>query len=157
MVETPGSIGKYMKELAFGLLIFLSILFSLHPYLRHWLREQILSEPRTILSTTNAYVIGNHHLQKIIKIKTKEGLALEIYEPSEDGRPNLIQKIQLPDHIDGYFYLNQSATNLAVLDVNRDQTLEIVAPTFDHNLTGHLNIFKYDQLSQRFVALAAEP
>jgi hypothetical protein len=81
---------------------------------------------------------------------------LEIYSPTENGQPNLLQTIELNDSLDGYFYIKNAATNLALFDINNDRKIEIVAPTFDANLSPHLNVFTYDSKIQRFIPVTGE-
>ena len=57
----------------------------------------------------------------------------------------LLGSIKLPDQRDGYFYFQGKATNLALDDLDGDEVLEIIVPSFGEIFRARLNIFKYDQ------------
>ncbi len=96
-------------------------------------------------------VLGDGTPIQVAKIRTRDSLILEIYAPSKDGSRALIDRIVLEESRDGYFTLNGSLTNLAIDDVDGDNKMEIIAPAFDHNLTAHLNVFRFDRESKTFL------
>ena len=61
--------------------------------------------------------------------------------------------IPLPDHKDGFFLYQGEATNLALEDVDGDQQLDIIAPSYDNNLVARLNVYSYDQRSENLSKL----
>ena len=86
----------------------------------------------------------------VLKIKTEEGLSLEIYSVDKTEGMTLMAKIPLSEKRDGYFSLKGNATNLALTDVDQDGAMEIVAPTYDDQMVPRLNIFKYNAESKHF-------
>ena len=46
------------------------------------------------------------------------------------------------------------ATNLALKDIDGDNSMEIIVPTYDSNLVAHLNVYKYDPFSRRFIQMS---
>lgn len=120
----------------------LSFFAAVHSDTRKSIRDFVFKDYRRVLST--AQVKLNKIDVTIAKIRTTDALFLEIYELLPGGGSKLIKKIDLPDSRDGYFSFNGRATNLAVDDINDDGELEILAPTFDNNLVGHLNVYSLD-------------
>jgi hypothetical protein len=128
----------------------LAILAALHPDVRSEARGLFIRDYRTIVSTAKSDLFGAQSSVTIVKVKTREALALEIYEAAEDGTSRLIQKITLPDAKDGYFNFNGQATNLAVDDIDGDGRPEILAPSFDQNLVGRLNVYQFNPETKNF-------
>ena len=141
-----------IKGLRFGLtLVFtLMLVASLHPVARTSLRGILVPNQRVITSTLQADLMGDGTVFTIAKIKTRDSLLIEIYEALAEGKTKLVEQIELPNQKDGYFNFNGQATNLAVDDINNDGRLEILAPSFDHNLTGHVNIYSDDKDNKSF-------
>lgn len=87
---------------------------------------------------------------RVLKVKKKDLLALEIYRVDENQQITLIQQLNLPDANDGYFHVNSQATNLAAIDIDQDGKSEIIAPSFDRNLVAHLNVYKFNPQAETF-------
>jgi hypothetical protein len=89
---------------------------------------------------------GNGIKDQVVKVKTSEGLFIEVYAPRDHGQFGLQQELiasaQLPDKKDGYFTFNGEVTNLAVDRVDRDNKPKILASSFDGDLVGHLNVYQ---------------
>lgn len=81
----------------------------------------------------------------VAKIRSRDALFVEIYEPMADGSQKLVERIELADKKDGYFKFQDQLTNLAVADIDSDGQPEIMVPSFDQNLIGHLNVYRYDK------------
>ena len=124
---------------------------ALHPETRVFVRTLISnSDQRTVISTAQAKLAGDARVFTVAKVRTDGQLSLEVFENYGDGQQKLVERIQLPDARDGYFDFNGHASNLALSDINGDGRPEIVAPTFDNNLVGHLNIYGFDPESNAF-------
>lgn len=134
---------------------FVAFAAALYPDARSGLRSILLKDYRHVLSTVTADLAGDGSPHIIAKVKTRGGLSLEIYETLPSGTTKLIETIAMDDKKDGYFDFNGQAANLAVDDVDHDGRLEILAPSFDHNLVGHLNIYTYDKSARSFQKLVA--
>jgi hypothetical protein len=133
-----------------GALSALGIIASLNSDLRNELRSAALSDYRSVLSTAQGHLLGDAVLFTVAKIKTRDALFLEIYESTGAGQNRFVEKIQLSDRRDGYFNFNGQATNLAIADLDGQGRPSILAPTFDDDLVGRLNVFKYDPGARGF-------
>jgi hypothetical protein len=115
--------------------------------LRSNVRSLIRPNYRVILAVAMADLDGSGLKDQIVKVKTSEGLFLEVYAPRSHGdfglQQELIASAQLPDKKDGYFTFNGEVTNLAVDRVDRDKHPKILASSFDGDLVGHLNVYRY--------------
>ena len=128
----------------------LMLIASLHPDVRSQIRTSVLKDFRVVVSTAKGDLLGVGTHLTVAKVKTRDSLLLEVYESVADGTQRLMERIELPDKKDGFFNFNGQATNLAIDDVDGDGRLEIIAPSFDQNLVGHLNIYHYDQGARGF-------
>ncbi|MCB0340774.1 MAG: hypothetical protein H6626_11195 [Pseudobdellovibrionaceae bacterium] len=106
---------------------------------------------RKILATVTGDLFNDGSSVKVIKIRTANGLLLEVYGSSDTGARPLLGRINWPDPKDGYIYIEDRATNLALVDLNDDGVREIVAPSFDQKLTGHLNAYRFDPETKSFL------
>lgn len=118
---------------------------ALHPDVRSSMHTALVKDYRIILSTARGDLLGTGSEMTVAKIRTRDGLFIEIYEAKDDGSQRLVERFELADKKDGYFNFNGQATNLAIDDVDGDGRPEILVPSFDQNLVGHLNIYRYDQ------------
>lgn len=132
-----------------GLFVFM-LIAALHPDVRSAVRGTVSPNFRNVVSTAQADLAGNGSQMTIVKIKTQDSLILEVYEPTADGAQKLVERIKLADKKDGFFTFNGQATNLAADDIDGDGKAEILAPSFDKNLVGRLNIYRYDSESRGF-------
>jgi hypothetical protein len=128
----------------------ISLVSVLHPDVRSQIRGAFVHDFRTIVSTARGDLLGNGTQLTVVKVKTQNSLGLEVYQAEADGSNRLLEHIELPDKKDGYFNFNGQATNLAIDDVDGDGRPEIVAPSFDQNLVGRLNIYKFKAESNSF-------
>ena len=64
------------------------------------------------------------------------------------GNISLLEKYQLPDDHDAYFNFGGTMSNLVVADIEKTGTPQIVVPSFDKDLIGHLNVFQFDNSSR---------
>jgi hypothetical protein len=123
----------------------LMLVAALHPDVRSAVRGSVMKDYRMVVSTAHGDLLGNGVDLTVAKVRTRDALLIEIYEPKTNGGVKLIGRIELPDKKDGFFNFNGNATNLAIDDIQGDGRLEILAPSFDQNMVGHLNIYHYDQ------------
>lgn len=121
------------------------LIATMHPDVRSAMRGSFVKDQRMVVSTVHADLIGDGTRFQIAKIKTQDALLLEIYENLPNGGTRLIERTVMTDKRDGFFTFNGQATNLAVEDINGDGRPEILAPSFDNNLVGHVNIYSYDK------------
>jgi len=131
--------------------LFATLLFvALHPDVRSQVRGSLVQDYRTIVSTASGHLAGDERNFTVAKVKTRDSLSLEIFELVEGGKQKLVEKIVMADAKDGYFNFNGQATNLAIDDIDGDGRPEILAPSFDSNLVGRLNVYDFDSASGNF-------
>lgn len=126
------------------------IVAAVHPDMRAMIRASLVDDSRHIVSTAQGHLAGDNRLFTVAKVRTADALALEIFESLGNGQQRLVEKIALPEQRDGFFDFNGQATNLAIDDINGDGRPEILAPSFDNNLVGHLNVYNFDPESNAF-------
>lgn len=128
----------------------LMLVTALHPDVRSAVRTSVMGDYRQVVSTASGHLAGDERTFTVAKVKTRDALSLEIFEILGNGQQKLVEKIALADSRDGFFDFNGQATNLAIDDINGDGRPEILAPTFDNNMVGRLNVFDYDTNSKAF-------
>jgi hypothetical protein len=131
-------------QTALAMLFIVSLIAALHPDARSGIRDTVLSDYRMIVSTTKADLANDGIEYTIVKVKTRDGLLLEIYRPEADGQISLAERVVLADSKDGIFKIKRQATKHMVSDIDQDGKAEILAPSFDRDLVGRLNIFKFE-------------
>lgn len=137
-------------KFSFVALFAASLLTALHPEVRSQVRNSVLADYRMVVSTTTGDLSSDGTPFSIVKIKTRNDLFLEVYRGSHEGKYELVEKIHMPEQRDGYFSFNGEATNLAVSDIDGDGRPEILVPSFDRDLVGHLNVFRFDPNAKNF-------
>jgi hypothetical protein len=131
----------------------LMLVATLHEGTRLAIREFLEPEQRILLSTAFGNVLGDGTPVRVMKIKTRDSLVLEIYKANDY---QLIQRISLDQKKDGFFTFHGEATNLVLVDVDGDDIPEILAPGYDHNLSAQLNVYHYDRDTKLFHRLMDE-
>ena len=125
------------------------------PNLRAKAKEMFLNSGRDVLAKVSGKIGPEGPMITVLKIKNQTNLSLEVYTHDDEGALTLFAKIPLFEARDGHFLLQGNATNLALTDVDKDGTLEIVAPTYDEQMVPRLNIFKYNLDSNSFDRMTA--
>ena len=94
----------------------------------------------------------------IFKIRTDEGVLVEIYEKDNQTYfQKLKQKIIFPGDKNAFLMINENSVMLALSDIDKNGINEIIIPTVDQYGISRLNIFKYDQdLNQFSQSVASE-
>lgn len=119
---------------------------AIMPGSRAKVREFLHFDDRKILAKTSGYTSQGGTFVSVFKITSQGMLELEIYTtPDEQGNPRLLQKINLNESRDGYVNFQGNATNLALSDMDGDGSMDILAPTFDEQLTPRLNVFRFNK------------
>jgi len=142
-------IGTYLSKGLAALFLAALFIIVLDSDIRSNVRSLIRPNYRVILAVAMADLEGSGVKDQVVKVKTSEGLFLEVYAPRSHGefglQQELIASAQLPDKKDGYFTFNGEVTNLAVDRVDNDRHPKILASSFDGDLVGHLNVYRYVQ------------
>lgn len=121
-------------------------LAALIPSSRQKIRSWLRPDNRQILAKTSGYASADGPFVSVFKIRENGVLVIEVYTtPEQDGSPKLMQKFVLNETRDGYFNFMGNATNLALSDTDQDGALDILAPTFDDQMTARLNVFRFNR------------
>lgn len=136
------------------LILAASFVAVLNPEVRSQVRSGLKPDYRIVLSTLEGPVLAQGEKATIVKVKTQDGLFIEIYGETKNGAAPLIQTIALPQKRDAYFTFNGESTNLAVdhLETGKNKTpqSEILVPGLDGDLMATLAIYKYDADTKSF-------
>lgn len=115
------------------------------------IRDLFRGEGREVLATVTGPFLGKDSYVTAVKVKTANGIYLEIYD-SKDGGFKLLKKVEIGSR-DAFFSFAGRVSNLAADDVDGDSVQEILIPMYDENLVAHLAILKYDPSSKEFERL----
>ncbi len=126
----------------------LSLLSVFHPDLRSAIKSLFKGSNRSVLSSINTKLDNSFTNYNILKVRADASLFLEIYATDSSGTISLIEKYQLPDDHDAYFNFGGTMSNLVVADIENTGLPQIVVPSFDKDLVGHLNVFQFDVSSR---------
>jgi hypothetical protein len=137
-----------MSILAVLAMILLTV--AIVPSFRNSVKEIFSSSERIILAKVSGNITADGPHVTVLKIRSKDTLTLEVYSDDPGHENTLIAKIPLFETKDAYFVVNGNATNLALTDVDDDELMEIVAPTYNEQMVPRLNIFKFNRASKTF-------
>jgi hypothetical protein len=147
---TLGNMKSFLKENLLKILSTICLtgffVVVLDTNLRSSIRSVLRPEYRVILAVAQADLKGAGLPMQILKVKTHEGLFLEVYSNKDEKsgiNQELLASVRLPDKKDGYFTFNGQVTNLAIDDIDNDNQPEILATSFDNDLVAHLNVYRF--------------
>ena len=159
-IHLPSYFTAVITILSIGFLGLLVMLMN--PNLRETARNWYSGNDRKILATLTSTLDGTDKRYRIFKIKEKGSLFLEFYAMNELGNGNaaqssqeLIQKIEIPNPIDGYVTFMGEATNLAVANLDGDPLLEILVPSYNLEFSASLDIIKYNAAFKKFELMSS--
>ncbi len=138
------------------------------PNLRSQARQWFRGNDRKILATLRDDISRTGQWVSVFKVREGSTISLEFYtqieNPKAEGTSQdeghqssieLIQKIELPNSIDGYVTFMGEATNLAVANLDGDPQLEILVPTYSLDFAASLDVIKYNTGSNRFELMSS--
>ncbi len=141
------------KFLAPTLILLMGIIALAFPRSQGFLRNNSLLQKRTILATSKAMITPEGPEFTIIKVRQDGHLLIEIYSEIEDVM-QLSTRWALPLKMkEGYFMFRENATNLALADIDRDNSLEILVPAIEQNTQPRLLIYKFNPATGNFTPL----
>lgn len=115
----------------------------LTPTLRKQAEQTLRPESRQILSAITADLLNNGSQIKIVKVRTNEGLYVEVYDtPDSQGHTALIEKIELKSNRDAFFKFHGTMTRLALQDIDGDSRPEILVPVLDSDMVAQIHVFR---------------
>lgn len=148
------------ESLLIGGLLIVALLVTavaMTPSWRQSFRDLFSPDQRTILAKVSGDLTGQGMHVTVLKIQTRDSLVLEIYNSENPEQTTLMTRIVLPEKRDAYFQLKGNATNLSLVDIDNDGTLEIIAPAFDDQMIARLNIYKFNPATKSFERVNAPP
>lgn len=125
----------------------LSFSISLVSPLRKSLQNYYLNQNQEVLSVVKNYPASEGLKVDVFKIRRGNRLFLEIYS-SINGE--ILQKINLVEAQDSYFYFNGKSTNMFFNDLNGDKKPELIVPIFNKNLFSSLQVFSFNEEQHLF-------
>ncbi len=126
----------------------LSLISVFYPGIRGAIKSAFKGSSRSVLSSVNTKLDSTETEYNILKVRSEGNLFLEIYSTDLVGTISLLEKYQLPDDHDAYFNFGGTMSNLVVADIEKTGLPQIVVPSFDKDLVGHLNVFQFDSGSR---------
>lgn len=158
------SISKLMTSFLFFSLSFVSLFVVLNSSWRQNIRNALSSffeRPyRKILSASSSYLFSDERYFKIFKVRTHQGLFLEIYGHLDSQRmsPFLFDRFSLSKPQNGYIDVKYEergqsffqSVGLFIEDVDGDRNMEIIVPTFKKSLEAHLDVYTYNFQNEKF-------
>lgn len=127
------------------------------PSWRAKLQSWVHSPYREVLAKARGDLTGKGDVISVIKVRTEEGLRVEVYERNQDSdNEKLLASLLLEERRDAHFNIRGQATNLALVDLDGDGLLEIVAPAYDENLIPRLHVYHFDPNSRSFTLMGPD-
>ena len=142
---------------ALSLLAMAIITVAVVPSLRTKVKDLVSSEQREVIAKATGSLSSEGPRVTVLKIRSKNTLSIEVYSLDNPQEMTLMTRIPLFETRDGFFMLQGNATNLAITDIDKDGTLEIVAPTYDEQMVPRLNIYRFNPDSKNFDRVNAPP
>ena len=124
------------------------VFFKRYPYL---CSKKLNTPGQKALSVVYGDLMNDGSEVKVVKLQASDGIYLEFYARSYNGMNYLINRKKIPRAIkDGFFDYRGKSVQLAVLDLDGDGRMELIAPTFDKNLIARLNPYEYHASAHTF-------
>lgn len=136
-----------VSALACLALIMLAVLAM--PEWRMQVRSALLPESKTLLARVEGDLWGTGESFEVLKFQQGRGLAVEVRQLNSPDVPQLVDRMVIPDRFNSHFDLLGRSTQLAILDVDGDGELEIIAPSVDDRLNTHLNVLRLSKTLKR--------
>jgi hypothetical protein len=130
-----------------AIVLFFTITAVLNPAWRSKVRNLIMPPYRMVVSVAQSDFSRAGMMFKVLKVKTHEGLYLEVYGPADSTRGGLqplVASTKLNDVKDGFFTFNGQITNLVIDDIDNDGIQDVLTSSFDSNMVAHLNVYHLD-------------
>ncbi|MGH1467443.1 MAG: hypothetical protein ACRBBP_00990 [Bdellovibrionales bacterium] len=136
-----------LATLSFALLL-ASFILVLNPSARLYLTNLVQSTDREVIATLETSLSMPNKKFKVLKIRSKSDLWIEVYDLSlsEDR----VAQFQLLGKVDGQMFVNKKSSSLFASDLDGDQILEIIAPSFDSKLHPKVHAFRYNPITDSF-------
>lgn len=129
---------KYYFIIGIIFIWILSLSLILVPEWRLRVQTLFVSDQKKLLAQVSGALSGDGAIYSVLKYQTSRGILVEIIREDE-----LVDRTYIPDRHDGFFTFNGQASRLALVDLDSQPGLEIIAPTYDEKLNAHLNVLKF--------------
>lgn len=127
------------------------------PSWRDSVRARFQGPYRQVLAKARGDLTGRGLVVSVVKLKTQDGIQVEIYERGLDtDSETLLARLKFDERRDGHFNIRGQATNLALMDLDGDGLLEVIVPVYDENLIPRLHVFRFDPHGKVFVRMGPE-
>ena len=130
---------------------------NLNDHLREQIRDLILKDKRKVLAKVIGDLSGKNKSFTILKVKTRDSLAIEVYQNIDNGlKSDFRGRYILPEKRDGHFTYQGNAVSLILMDVNADGSLEILTSAYDENLVPRMHVLRFLNDQSDFEALGPD-
>ncbi len=136
----------YLISLVF---LFISLFLFFNSNVQNYFKKINVGSSRQVLSKIQTKKLNPDLELTLIKVKSQQKIYLEVYANMNHGL-ELIEKLNLDGEFDAYVMLKDRTTNLLISNIDRDEDLEIIAPTYDRRMRPILNVYKYDKVMEEF-------
>jgi len=117
---------------------------NLNEPFREAVRDFLLRDQRQILAKAIGDLSGLNENFTVLKVKTRDSLSIEIYQNSgNENKSTFRGRFILPEKRDGHFTYQGNATNLILMDINADGSLEILTSSYDENLVPRMHVLRF--------------
>lgn len=158
--KKKSNLNTYLVNGAFVILGFAVLLTSLTAAIPSWraaVRGYVQTPFREVLAKTRGDLTGKGFIVSVIKLRTQEGISVEIFERVNEGeQERFLARLKFEERRDGHFSIRGQATNLALMDVDHDGLLEVIVPVYDENLIPRLHVFKFDPIGKVFIRMGPD-
>lgn len=132
-------------------------LLNLNDGIRESIRDFILHDQRKILAKAVGDLSGHHDSFTVLKVKTRDSLAIEVYQNFDNGnKTDFRGRYILPEKRDGYFTFQSNAVSLILMDVNVDGSMEILTSAYDENMVPRMHVLHFYSDRNDFEELGPE-
>lgn len=128
-------------------------IISALPQVQNKVKIFFSNDNRLILAKIKMVYVAEKTEYLVLKVKDSSGIQIEIYEIKNENQNVFKQKFDLIQDSDAYITLDKNTTNLALSDVDKDNQLDILAPSVDRNGNLRLNVFRFNPELKNFEPL----
>ncbi len=129
-------------------LVLLSFTLILSPKIRFSLNNLIENKNREIIAILETNLSIPNKDFKILKIKQNSDLWIEIYDLSSSK--DRVAQFQLLKKTDAQMFVDKKSSSLFASDLDGDEILEILAPSFNSKLHPKIHAFRYNPTTDSF-------
>lgn len=154
------------RALLIALVLCLLVLITAYfiPNWRKRLHTLVWGADRKILATLVEDLDRTGTPISIFKVKENGSLFIELYftkapeeiaETLQNRSFELLQRIELPGSLEGFFTFMGEATNLAVANLDNDPYLELIIPSYNYDFMASLDIIKYNSTTHKYELMSS--